>query len=158
LNKFGGKFIRTMPIYLHLTNFIVGKNAVSSKYLGGVDGFRRKYIIESAPYNQEDNHLFSITRMNVDEFDINDLVENGLSYDELSQNSTDFTIYNRQTGLLWQVDWLRENRIFAWHVECDVEEIKEVERISNLSMDELSKLDEKGLNPLKTITKSINSK
>jgi hypothetical protein len=122
-----GKIIRTMRIYLHLTNFIVDKNAVSSKYLGGIDSFRQRYIVESEPYNQEDNHLFSITRLNVDEFDVNDFVENGLSYDELGQNSTDFTIYTRLTGLLWQVDWLRENRIFAWHIGCDEEEIKEVE-------------------------------
>jgi hypothetical protein len=147
-----------MPIYLHLANFIIDKHAVATKYLDGIDAFRQRYIIESASYNQEDNQLFSITRMNVDEFDIDELIDNGLSYDNLRKQSNDFTIYTRQGGLLWQADWLRKNRVFAWHIECDELEIKEAKRISYLSMDEITELDNKGLNPLKTIMILINSK
>lgn len=51
--------------------------------------------------------------MNIDDFDIDLLTSNGLYFDDEKQESNDFTIVYRYGGLLWPVDWLKENRIFA---------------------------------------------
>ena len=102
-----------MPIYVHLSNFIVDKKAVERSFNGGVDAFRERFMINSEPYNQEDNQLFSISRMNVDEFDIRRFIIGGLFFDEEKQYSNDFTICQRYGGIMWKVDWLLENKVFA---------------------------------------------
>ena len=60
-----------MPIYLDLANLILDKRIIEKKYTGGIAQFRIDYINERHPMNQEDDELFSISKMNVDEFDIN---------------------------------------------------------------------------------------
>ena len=140
-----------MPIYIHPTNFIINKEAVSLKYLGGIEQFRIDFINESEPFNQEDNQLFSISRWNVDGFDINRLINKGLTFNQDEQYSNDFTIYQRLEGFLWKVDWIRGNSVFAWHPDCNDSEILMVEEIGLLTMDEIGELIEKGQQPLTTI-------
>ncbi|MBL0310458.1 MAG: hypothetical protein IPP77_12515 [Bacteroidetes bacterium] len=140
-----------MPIYLHPSNLVVDKKAIASKYIGGIEAFREKYITQNEPFNQEDNQIFSISRWNPDEFDIDELVENGLFYDEKRNYSTDFTICTRYWEDSWHLDWIKQNKVFAGHIDCDENEKMEVERISNLTVDEIGELHDKGQNPLKTI-------
>ena len=59
-----------MPVYLHLANLIVLKSSVVKSYRGGLEKFRLDHHINNESLNQEDDLLFSITRMNVDEFDL----------------------------------------------------------------------------------------
>jgi hypothetical protein len=142
-----------MPIYLHLANLIVDEKAINNKYYGGIKAFRKKYIKKSLPYNQEDNQIFSISKMNADEFDIDELTSNGLSFDEKNRYSNDFVICLRYGGFLWSVEWLSENRIHAWHINCEVESKNWVERISKMSFDEIVEMSQSGFDPLITIKK-----
>jgi hypothetical protein len=79
-----------MPVYLHLANLIVDKAAVARKYAGGIEQFRLDYKIGEENYNQEDDELFNIARMNIDEFDIERLTSKGLHYEEEPEFSTEF--------------------------------------------------------------------
>lgn len=51
--------------------------------------------------------------MNVEQLDIDNLVAKGLSFDSDEQRSDDFTIIYRYEGFLWDVNWLKHNRVFA---------------------------------------------
>ncbi len=137
-----------MPIYLHPANYIINKATISKKCKGGIDGFREKFIIPEEPYNQEDRNLFSISRWNVDEFDIDELTAIGLEYNSAEESSNDFAIFQRYFGFIWSVPWLEENQVFAWHIDSNEVERKEVERISNLTFDEIGSLHGKGINIL----------
>ena len=75
-------------------------------------------ILIAGEYNQEDDELFGVARMNADEFDIEKLIQGGLEYNEDTENSNDFVIITRYDGALWQTDWLDNNGIFAWHSNC----------------------------------------
>jgi len=56
------------------------------------------------------------------------------------------------------VSWLQHNKVFAWHINADKSTIEKVDEISNLTMDEISELIEKGQNPLKTIRIDVEHK
>lgn len=59
-----------MPIYLHLATLIIKKTAIESSYFGGLIQFRIDYSIGLENHNQEDNELFALAGMNIDEFDL----------------------------------------------------------------------------------------
>ena len=112
-----------MPIYIHLANLIINKSAIEQKVKGGCAAFREHKIFTNIELNQEDNDLFALTRMNPDEFDTGTLQEMGLDYNEKEDTSTDFTMVTRYGGILWKVDWLEQNGIYAWHVNSSPKEI-----------------------------------
>jgi hypothetical protein len=53
-------------------------------------------------------------------------------------------MYQRLHGFFWQVDWLKDNTVFAWHVDSNEKEIAEVSRISNMTFDEIHEVRLKG--------------
>ena len=108
-----------MPIVLDLSNLIIEKSIIEEKYHGGLEAFRERYIKSITPKNSEDNMLFSLVKMNADEFDIDELIYNGLSYNENTQTSNDFTIYSKYGGAYWQLENLNSNSLFVWHREDD---------------------------------------
>ena len=108
-----------MPIVLDLANLIIEKSIIEEKYSGGIDAFRERYIKSTSPKNSEDNMLFSLVKMNADEFDIDELVNNGLSFDETTQTSKDFTIYSKYGGAYWKYENLKSNTLFVWHNQDD---------------------------------------
>jgi hypothetical protein len=140
-----------MPVYLHTANLIVLKQAVEETYSGGLNQFRLDYGLAGETLNQEDRLLFSITRMNIDEFDIDNMVKEGLAYDAISGTSTDFVLHGRLTGLFWEVPWLRSNEIFAWHTHERASAIEQALKISNMTMDQIAELKDSGVNLLRTI-------
>lgn len=140
-----------MPIYLHIYNLVIDKKAVAEKYAGGMEQFRMDYDIPSSEINQEDDELFSLGQMNADQFDLDSLISKGLSYDMDGQRSDDFTIVYRYGDVFWEVEWLKHNRVFAWHVDLGSELKLRMEEISNMSLDDISKQMEKGNNLLKAI-------
>lgn len=140
-----------MPVYLNLANLIVLKSSVVKSYRGGLEQFRLDYHINSENLNQEDDLLFSITRMNVDEFDLDSLVDNGLHYDDSNCRSMDFTIHGRLSGFVWEIDWLAENAVFAWHKEDNPDLIGKAILMGQITMDEVVKMQDAGLNPFDTI-------
>jgi nucleoside 2-deoxyribosyltransferase len=140
-----------MPIYLYPANLIIDKKAVKAHYKGGMDTFRELYEKDIGRMKQEDNQLFSLTRMNCDEFDIGHLMENGLAFDEEKQHSNYFVLQQRYHGFFWQVDWLKDNRVFAWHVDSNEKEIAEVSRISNMTLSEVHEVRLKGRELFNTI-------
>lgn len=140
-----------MAVYLHHANLIVNKEAILEKYKGGIIAFRRKYINEKEPFNQEDDYLFSVSRWNIDEFDIDELAANGLSYNAATKHSEDFVLHARLEGFLWDTPWIKTNQIFGWHINAGLAEIAEANRISNLPYDQIVELQQKGRNLLATI-------
>jgi hypothetical protein len=140
-----------MPTYIHLANLIINKSAIEQKVKGGCAAFREQKIFTNIELNQEDNDLFSLTRMNPDEFDTGTLQEMGLDYNEKEDTSTDFTMVTRYGGILWKVDWLEQNGIYAWHVNSAQEEINLAKEKSNMLMSDAIKQIEQGENPFPVI-------
>ena len=140
-----------MPVYIELANLIVPKPVIEKKYAGGADQFRKDYSIDGDNHHQEDDLLFSISRMNCDDYDLKKLVEKGLDYDFKEGRSTDFTILSRYGGVLWDMDWLEYNGMFAWHINTEEEKIDMARKRNELTMDKISEMFELGMNPFKTI-------
>jgi len=140
-----------MPIYLHLANLIILKTAVEKKYTGGLDQFRIDYGIGEDNYNQEDNELFAIASMNTDDFDYEQLITDGLHFDEELQFSTDFTVMSRYGFFFWKTDWIEDNRVFAWHIDTNKEAIERANYIANLSIDYIQEKRDEGINLFETI-------
>lgn len=140
-----------MPIYLHLANLIILKTAVEKKYPGGIDQFRIDYGIGEDNYNQEDNELFAIASMNTDDFDYEQLITDGLHFDEELQFSTDFTVMSRYGFFFWKTDWIEDNKVFAWHIETNKEAIERANYIANLTFEYIQKKSDEGVNLFETI-------
>lgn len=140
-----------MPVYLDTFSLILDKKAIIEKYSGGIEQFRIDYNIPESQVNQEDDELFALGKMNGDEFDIDKLVAKGLSFDEINQKSNDFTIIYRYGDLYWEVNWLKHNKVFAWHIKTDPRLIAKVDEISALSISEIQNQMKKGIDLLWTI-------
>jgi hypothetical protein len=143
-----------MATYVHIYNLIIRKQAVIEKYLGGIEQFRIDYNIPSSEINQEDDELFSLGQMNADQFDVDSLLSKGLSFDADQQKSDDFVILYRYGALFWEANWIKHNKVFAWHIETSSEILLKVDEISNMTMDDISEQFEKGNNVFKTIRNS----
>lgn len=142
-----------MAIYLDICNLIISKQIVREKYIGGINQFRMDYDLPNSEINQEDDELFALGQMNVDEFDIEKLVSNGLRFDFENQQSTDFFILERYGDFIWNTDCIEHNRVFAWHKETSKAILSRVNEISNMSIEEIFEQLEKGNNLLQTIKK-----
>lgn len=140
-----------MAIYLDIFNLVINKKAITEKYIGGLERFRKDYNIPSSEINHEDGQLFSLGQMDPDEFDIEKLIQNGLSYDRDQRYSVDFTIVCRYQDAFWEVDWLEHNNIFAWHIDSTEKELQLVDEVSNMFVSKIAALIDQGKNPLKTI-------
>jgi len=141
-----------MPIYLDLANLIFSKAIIEAKYQGGCEQFRKDWNITDSNRNDEDDELFMLAAMNVDEFDLDPLLEKGLSFDDEKQSSTDFVAVGRYEGALWETNWLKANASFAWHVNCKKEQQERAIEISeHMTMDVIEDYLNKGIEVLKTI-------
>jgi hypothetical protein len=105
--------------------------------------------------NQEDDEVFSLTRMNPDEFDIDTLIALGLDYNESTNSSIDFTIVTRYGGMLWEADWLAHDTTYAWHTSADPSSIQEAKNKSEQLMDDVIAMNERGENPFPVIRKNL---
>jgi len=140
-----------MPVYIHLANLFIKKSAVENKYEGGIVKFREDFFIGGDNYNQEDNELFSIAKMNTDEFDLDYLISNGLDYEVNLHTSIDFTIKSRYGDYEWQCDWINDNNLFAWHINANANLIAKAIALGNLTKDKIEEMFEKKENPFATI-------
>lgn len=140
-----------MPVYLHIFNLVIDKQSVIEKYTGGIEQFRIDYDIPSSEINQEDDELFSLGRMDVYQFDIDRLVSSGLSFDKERQMSNDFTIIYRYGDIYWEVNWLKNNSVFAWHIDVNSDLKLKMDEISNMTLDYINEQREKGNDLLRAI-------
>lgn len=140
-----------MPVYLHIYNLIVPKKVIAEKYQGGISQFIKDFRFGEFEIDQEDDELFSFGQMNYDCLPIDELIEKGLHFDNAKQCSEDFIVISRYDDDFWNVSWIQHNNFFAWHINADKSTIEKVEEISNLTVEEISKLIENGQNPLKAI-------
>lgn len=140
-----------MAVYLDIYNLVVSKKAIAEKYTGGIEKFRLDYGFPASEVNQEDAYLFSFGEMDADEVGIEGLVSNGLNYNADKKCSDDFVIVCRYGDPFWEVDWLKNNNIFAWHIDADSREVQRVNEICSMSMDSILDLIDKGKNPLKAV-------
>jgi hypothetical protein len=140
-----------MPVYIHLANLFIDKDAIVKKYEGGIEQFRSDYSIGGENYNQEDNEIIAIAKMNLDEFDLNKLLTKGLHYDKNLQFSTDFTLRSRYGTYLWNTEWISDNDVFAWHKKANSELIAKAIAIGNLTIQRIEELAKQGEDPFATI-------
>lgn len=144
-------YFRNMAVYLHISNLIIHKKSLTEKYFGGIAQFKKDFGFSPSEINQEDGQLIELAQMNPDEFDIEKLLANGLSFNEDLQFSNDFVLVYRYGDIYWKVDWLEHNKVFAWHKNSNNMELERVNKISNMTMDEIVKLMENGENLLDAI-------
>ena len=144
-----------MPIHIHLANLIIRKTAIDEKVVGGCYAFRSSLLYQGNKLNQEDDEVFSMTRMNPDEFDIDILIALGLDYNESTYSSIDFTIVTRYGGMLWEADWLAHDTTYAWHTSADPSSIQEAKNKSEQLMDDVIAMNERGENPFPVIRKNL---
>jgi len=140
-----------MPTYIELQNLIIPKSIIEFKYKGGIKQFRKWYNDNKGAKWQEDNETFSIARMNSVDDDIIHFVKMGMSFDDTTKYSDDFCVISRYEGLLWEVDWLEYNAVFAWHKDCDKEKMQQVKSIATMTMDEIEIAFDRGEQPWNTI-------
>lgn len=141
-----------MPTFIHLANLILDKKIIDKKYHGGCNQFRIDWNINNCEYNQEDDELFSISAMNIDEFDIEKLLQQGLEFNQELNYSNDFAIISRYGGALWQPDWLNYNSTFAWHSNCNQDQKDRAKEIPEIyTFDKVRELFDKGINVFETI-------
>jgi hypothetical protein len=143
--------VAPIPIYVHLANLIIPKSVVAEKYRAGAVQFRLDYHLPESEVNQEDDELFALGKMNADEFDIEGLMARGLHFDKDSGRSDDFCILCRHGGILWNNDLIRQNGVFAWHIDTPPTLLERMEAISNTSMDEIIRQMDLGNNLLRPI-------
>ena len=145
-----------MPVYLHLANLIIRKDAVAIRYPGGIDQFRIDYQMDEMETRQEDDELFLIAQMNTDDFYLDELIAKGLHYDSKSDFSNDFTLFGRyDADFEWKTDWLEHNGVFAWHVDAHPEVIARARCFDWISMDKIGEGFDCGENPFEPIRKGI---
>ena len=145
-----------MPVYLHLDNLIIRKDAIAIRYPGGIDQFRLDYHIDEMETRQEDDELFLIAQMNTDDFYLDELVAKGLHYDSSNNFSSDFTLFGRHDAIFeWTADWLDHNGVFAWHMDADAEVIGRARCFEWISMDKIGEGFDCGENPFEPIRKGI---
>ncbi len=139
-----------MPVCIDLANLIFNKKSIEEKYLGGSAQFRIDWKIGESKRNQEDDELFLIAKMNLDEFDIDRISKAGLTYS--NSVSDDFVAVSRYGGSLWEVDWIEQNAMFAWHINCSQEQKdKAIYHGEKLTMEEIADMEEKGIDVYATI-------
>ena len=139
-----------MPIYIHLANLIIPKKIIQEKFLGGIIRFKKQYF-NYPTENQEDDHLFSISKLNPDEFEVQSLVDSGIHYDLKNNISSDFVIITRYSGLSWSIDWIKDNGVFAWHIDAPKNQIERANTIANCKMEQIEKMFNIGYKPFQTI-------
>ena len=139
-----------MPVFIHLSNLIVDKEAIKQKYKGGVDQFRLDFQNYNSLF-QEDLELFSLAAMNSGDFSFDKLLEGGLHYYEFSQRSDDFVILDRYGGCHWQVDWLGHGAVYAAHANCSINHIIMAVQLECLTTNDIVRMREAGFNPFVTI-------
>ena len=142
-----------MAIYLHVFNFIINKQAVAQKYNGGAEKFRMDHNHGTFGIFQEDDELFAFGQMDTEPFDFDQLILNGLNFNRILQKSDDFVILYRYGDMAWEVNWLENNKLFAWHISTDPEILSKVHEISNMTMKTISDEMDRGNDLFKTIRK-----
>jgi hypothetical protein len=135
-----------LPVYIHPATLVIDKRAINKKYNGGLNQFRDDYFMPKSERMQEDDELIAINALNPEDFDLEKLVENGLSFDEENQYSNDFAIVLRYSSEYWKVDWLTENSVFAWHINSDQRCIHRAKEISEMSTETIAEKMEEGEN------------
>lgn len=142
-----------MPVYIHHANLIVNKKAVAEHYKGGTEKFRKDFSNDNVNF-QEDNELFSLAGMNPDEFPEERLIAGGLHFDREKNTSTDYVIVSRYapgSPLLWEANWLRASRVYAYHIHCSPELKERTAQAENMTMEDAQRIFESGGNPFEVI-------
>jgi hypothetical protein len=139
-----------MPIYLHISNVIILKEAVQARFKGGEAAFRQEFF-DPVEANEEDDELFLLAGMGLDEDMVDGLIEQGLRYDDDKKRSPDFAVYGRHQGFYWPVDWARDNGMYVWHVQANELLIERAQAIANTRVDELVRQSESGEDPFPTL-------
>lgn len=147
------RYLHFMPVWIHLSNLIILKEAVATKYPGGLDAFRTDYRTADAENNnQEDGELFSLSAMDGGHLqaDAGRLIDMGFTFDEADDAGNELALLNRYGGVVARPAWLRTNALYAWHQDCPEPLQEKVRSISRMNMDTFIAKQESGEIPLGT--------
>lgn len=142
-----------MPIAVDLCNLIIEKKVVRDFYRGGEEQFRKDTAFDKIKKNSEDDMLFSMAKMNPDEFSIDPLIKGGLHWDKAKGRSDDFVIHSRYGGFVWSPKAkLKTNMWFIWHMDDLEWKVKRAEYLGSdeFTFGDLEKSISKDPNFLKT--------
>lgn len=140
-----------MHVFINIAIIIIRNETIASNYKGGIDQFKMDYSFGKGKRHQEDDDLFSLAFMNIDQAELEYLSSKGLGYDEASNSPNDFVIVYMHGGCAWKVDWLDCNAVFAWHKACDPIQIERAEKIGNMPMVDINATFDKWVNLFETI-------
>ena len=147
------RYLHLMPVWIHLSNLIILKEAVATKYPGGLDAFRTDFQTADAEnHNQEDGELFSLSAMDGGHLqsDAGRLIDMGFTFDEVDDAGNELALLNRYGGVVARPAWLRTNALYAWHQDCPEPLQEKVRSISRMNMDTFIAKQESGEIPLGT--------
>ncbi len=129
-----------MPVAIDNFNLVIPKSVIAEKYAGGTFYFKLDLGFDSSLYHIEDQELYILREMNVDDFDMYTLIKNGLHFDHENYHSTDFAIRTLLNGFLWPADWLRHNEVFMWHEDASDMAIEEAIQRGNCALNLVEKI------------------
>jgi hypothetical protein len=78
-------------------------------------------------------------------------MEKGLDFDIAKQHSNNFTILCRYDDFLWETNWEKHNRVFAWHIDSSKDLIQKVEEIINMTVEYIYEQMQRGNNLYNTL-------
>ena len=141
-----------MPVYIDKASLIIRKETIMAKYPGGVERFKSDFLFDKGIHNQEDDELLMAAYMNYPYSDVELLMEKGFHYDVENKRSDDFIVLFSHFEQPWEVSWLENNKIFAWHIDCQTWQKEKVKEICSMLMEEIEeKYFAKGETPFRVI-------
>lgn len=136
-----------MPLWIHLANLIITKQAVEAKYPGGVAAFRAEHGIgDEDTYDQEDGELFGLSAMNSSELQsrAGTLIDLGFTYSETDTAANEFALLTRYGGVVARPAWLQFNSMYAWHTSCPAALQAKAQQVMGMDVDDFISLRERG--------------
>jgi len=121
-----------LPVYCHISQLVVNKKALTEKYDGGVEAFKKRFGFNK-DRDREDTELLSFVSLDAAQFQI--LPE--LGYDRATNTATDYVLIYRYEGLIWPVDWVKTDKVFIWHTDCKLSAYKRAMEIETIPIPEL---------------------
>ncbi|MBL7945343.1 MAG: hypothetical protein JNN32_04720 [Flavobacteriales bacterium] len=143
-----------MPIWIDLGNLVITRSAVTSKYPGGMHGFRTAMGFDPlGRAHQEDQELLSFGAMELEDLfgHLQHLRNAGLHYSDEHPEENDMVLIARYGGPVNLPRWLRYNSIYAWHMDCAAEKQALVRSIVKLDVQEFLARQERNEIPIGTI-------
>lgn len=142
-----------MPVYIEPALLVIVKEAITSKYPGGSEAFRRRFSIgHPERAHQEDAELFAIAAMNMEDLFglVHEMQSLGMMHD-VAPDRDECVLIERYGGQQTTPVWLRCTRMHAWHTHCAPELQTKALGLANARMMDLEAMQLRGENVFGTL-------